>query len=119
MATHTPVFRDIAMPIGHHRSIDTQCWATSLIDSGAVSWSSKKQPMIMLSTTEAEYITTMHAAKEALWLRTFIVEITQPLTCPIMVYCDNRSAISVSKNNQFHARTKHIDIHHHFICDIT
>ena len=71
--------------------------------------------MIALSTTEAEYIATTHAEKEALWLRIFIVEITQPLTCPVMVYCDNQSAILVSKNDQYHIRMKPIDIHHHFI----
>src|SRR5882724_426412 len=60
---------------------------------------------------------TMHAAKEALWLRTFIAEITRQLTCLVTVYCDNQSAISVSKNDQYHTRMKHIDIHHHFICD--
>jgi len=80
-----------------------------MIDGGAVSWSSKKQPVIALLTTEAEYIMTTHAAKEALWLRTFIAEITRPLTCPIILYCNNQLAISVSKNDQFHTRTKHID----------
>jgi len=89
-----------------------------VIDGGTISWSSKKQPMIVLSTTEAEYIATTHAVKEALWLRTFIVEITQPLTCPVMVYCDNQSAILVSKNDQYHIRMKPIDIHHHFIHDV-
>ena len=87
------------------------------IDGGAVSWSSKKQSIVVLSTTEAKYIAAAHAAKEALWLRTFIMEITRPHTCPVTIYCDNQSAISVSKKNQFHARTKHIDICHHFICD--
>ena len=50
------------------------------IDGGAVSWSSKKQPIIALSTMEAEYIAATHAAKEALWLCTFLAEITRPLT---------------------------------------
>ena len=87
------------------------------IDGGTISWSSKKQPVIALSTTEAKYIAMTHAAKEALWLRTFIVEITRPLTCPVTLYCNNQSAISISKNDQYHARTKHIDIRHHFIRD--
>ena len=87
------------------------------IDGGAVSWSSKKQSVVALSTTEAKYIAAAHAMKEALWLRTFIMEITRSLTCPVTIYCDNQSAISVSKNDQFHTRMKHIDIHHHFIRD--
>ena len=86
-----------------------------MIDGGTTSWSSKKQPMIALSTTEAEYIATTHAEKEALWLRIFIVEITQPLTCPVTVYCDNQWAILVSKKDQYHARMKHINIHHHYL----
>ena len=55
------------------------------IDGGAVSWSSKKQSVVVLSTTEAEYIAAAHAMKEALWLRTFITEITRPLTCPVTI----------------------------------
>ena len=58
------------------------------IDGGAMCWSSKKQSVIMLSTTEAEYIAAAHAVKEALWLRTFIMEITRPLTCQVTIYCD-------------------------------
>jgi hypothetical protein len=89
-----------------------------MIDGGAVSWSSKKQPIVALSTTEAEYIAATHAAKEALWIRTFIAEVARPLTRPITIYCDNQSAIAIAKNDEFHARTKHIDIRYHFIRDI-
>jgi len=56
-----------------------------MIECGTVSWSSKIQPVIMLSTTEAEYIMEMHAKKEALWLRTFITKIMQQLTCLVTV----------------------------------
>src|SRR6266481_6606319 len=89
------------------------------IDSGAMSWSSKKQSVIVLSTTEAKYIAATHATKEALWLRTFIMEIMRPLTCLLTIFCDNQSTTSISKNDQFHARMKHIDICHHFIRDAT
>ena len=75
--------------------------------------------MVILSTTKAKYIVVMHAVKEALWLRTFITEITQPLTCPVTVYHDNQLAILISQNCQYHTRMKHINIHHHFICDMT
>jgi hypothetical protein len=86
------------------------------IGGGAVSWSSKKQPLVALSTTEAEYIAATHAAKEALWLRTFLAEITRPLIRPITIHLDNVSAISITKNNEYHPRTKHIDIRYHIIC---
>ena len=44
-------------------------------------------------------------------------EILCPLMKPMLLYCDNQSAIAIAKNDQYHARTKHIDIHYHFICE--
>jgi Reverse transcriptase (RNA-dependent DNA polymerase) len=86
-----------------------------MIDGGAVSWSSKKQPIVALSMTEAEYIAATHAAKEALWIRTFIAEISRPLKKPVIIHLDNIYTISITKNDQYHPRTKHIDIRYHFI----
>jgi len=86
-----------------------------LIDGGAVSWSSKRQELVTLSTTEAEYVAATHAAKEAVWLRAFISEVFQPINNPLTLYSDNQSAIALTKNDQFHARTKHINIHFHYI----
>jgi hypothetical protein len=82
---------------------------------GAVTWSSKKQPIVALSSTEAEYIAQTHATKELIWLRTFLGELTTPFSEPTILHCDNQGAIALSKDNKFHARTKHIDIHYHFI----
>ena len=83
---------------------------------GAVTWSSKKQHIIALSSTEAEYIAPTHAAKEALWIRTFIGEFRRGFSSdPIPINCDNQGAIALAKDNKFHARTKHIDIRYHFI----
>jgi hypothetical protein len=86
-----------------------------LLDGGAVSWSSKKQEIIALSTTEAEYMATTHAAKEALWLRSLIGEIFGKFAGPTTLYGDNQGAIALTRDHQYHARTKHIDIHFHFI----
>jgi hypothetical protein len=97
----------------HRRAISGYAF---LIDGGAVSWSSKKQELVVLSTMEAEYVATTHAAKEALWLRRFIGEVFRPLEQPTPLYSDNQSAIALEHSNgQFHARTKHIDIRYHFI----
>ena len=82
---------------------------------GAISWSSKKQQIIALSTVEAEYIAQAHAAKEALWLRTFVSEIRNEPTRAITINSDNQGAIALSKDNKFHSRTKHIDVRYHFI----
>ena len=86
-----------------------------MMGGGTVSWSSKKQAIVVLSTTEAEYITATHAAKEALWIRMFLAEIAHPLRKPITIHLDNISAISITKNDEYHPRTKHIDIQYHFI----
>ena len=87
-----------------------------IIDGGAVSWMSKKQELVTLSTMEGEYVAATHAAKELLWLRRLIADIFRSLRQPILLYCDNQSAISLTcSQGQFHARTKHIDIRWHFI----
>ena len=80
----------------------------------AISWSSKKQQTVARSTTEAEYMALAHATQEALWLRT-VKEELQLGSDPISIFCDNKSAIDLTKNSMYHARTKHIDIQHHFV----
>src|SRR6266481_10164949 len=86
-----------------------------MIDSGAGSWSAKKQSIIALSTAEAEYIAATHVAKEALWICTLISNITRPLTLPTILYCDNQASIALMKDAQYHTRMKHIDMRFHFI----
>jgi len=75
-----------------------------------VCWSLKKQQIIALSTVEAEYVAQAHAAKEALWLRAFVSEIRNEPTRAITINCDNQGAIALSKDNNFHSRTKHINV---------
>jgi hypothetical protein len=86
-----------------------------LVDDSAVSWSSKKQELVTLSMTEAEYVTSSHASREAVWLRKLIGELFRPLKKPIPLYCNTQSAIALAQNDNYHARTKHIDIRYHFI----
>lgn len=86
-----------------------------IIDGGAVSWSSKRQELVTLSTTEAEYVAATHAAKEAIWLRAFISEVFKPFNAPMPLLSDNQSAIALAKSDNYHARTKHIDIRFHFV----
>ena len=78
-------------------------------------WSSKKQHIIALSSTESEYIAQTHAAKEALWLRNFIDEIQGQQNEPVELHCDNQGAIALVKDNKFHLHTKHIDLRFHFV----
>jgi hypothetical protein len=86
-----------------------------LLDGGAVSWSSKKQEIIALSTTEAEYVASTQATKEAIWLRSLLGKIFGEFTGLTTLYRDNQSAIALTRDHQYHVHTKHIDICFHFI----
>ncbi|THH00660.1 hypothetical protein EW145_g7048 [Phellinidium pouzarii] len=69
-----------------------------------------------LSTTEAEYVALTHTAHEAIWLHTLLSQVFKLESLPVEIHCNNQSAIVLSAENRFHARTKHIDIQYHFIC---
>ena len=84
----------------HRRAISGHAF---LIDGGAVSWSSRKQELVTLSTAKAEYVAATHTAKEGIWLRSFIGEVFTPLTEPTTLHCDNQSAIAIATNGNFHA----------------
>jgi hypothetical protein len=86
-----------------------------VLNGGAVSWSAKKQPVVALSTAEAEYIAMTHATKELIWIRNFLSEVFRPLQHPIQLFVDNQSAIAMARNDAFHSRTKHIAIRYHFL----
>lgn len=72
---------------------------------GVISWSSKKQHVITLLSTKAEYIAETHAAKEGIWLKSFIDEITGKQPGPLTIMGDNQGAFALVKDNKFHART--------------
>ena len=84
---------------------------------GAITWGSKKQNIISLSTTEAEYVCLSDAAREATWLRNLYAEIGFPQKEPTLIYSDNLSALAIAENPHYHKRTKHFDIKHHYIRD--
>nr|GEV73170.1 copia protein [Tanacetum cinerariifolium] len=79
-----------------------------------VSWSSKKQKSNAISTTKAEYIAMSGCCAQILWMRSQLTDYGFDFN-KIPLYCDNRSAIALCCNNVQHSRSKHIDIHHHFI----
>jgi hypothetical protein len=80
-----------------------------------VTWSSKKQPIIALLTAEAEYIAGTHSSKEACWICALMSEIDSAYEGAVPLMCDNQSVIAMTKNALYHACTKHIDIHYHYI----
>ena len=90
-----------------------------MLAGSTVSWSSKKQPTTALSSTEAEYMALTHATTNAIWLRSFLSELHLPQRDSTAIKSDNLSAIALTQNSQFHARTKHIDIQHHFVRERT
>ncbi len=86
-----------------------------LIDGGAISWSSKQQEVVSLSTTESEYMAVTHGMKEALWLHSLLSKAFGSLTAVTTLFSDNQAAIALTQDHQYHAHTKHIDMRYHFI----
>jgi hypothetical protein len=75
--------------------------------NGAVSWSSKKQLIVALSSIEAEYKGATIVACEVVWLPKLLSDLGQSVDVPVVTYCDN--------NLIYHAKTKHIEVYYHFI----
>ncbi|PRQ44685.1 putative RNA-directed DNA polymerase [Rosa chinensis] len=86
-----------------------------LCNNTSVSWCSKKQDAVVLSTTEAEYKAATLAAQECVWLRRLITDVYHQIHKATDLFGDNQSAIKLAYNPVCHARTKHIEIEHHFI----
>ena len=85
--------------------------------TGAISWKSKLQDVVTLSTTEAEYISAVHAGQELLWLNNLFSELGYTFTDPHTLFIDNQSAISVSQNPEHHGRMKHLDLKYYWLRD--
>lgn len=99
---------------GEHDSKRSTSGYVVKMGTGAVSWASRLQTIQTLSTTEAEYISAVAAAQEALWMRNLFTEMGFPIkTCPLHI--DNQSAIQVAKNPQHHGRMKHLDLRYYWL----
>ena len=96
-------------------------WASNAADRQSMSryasslGSSKKQPKVALSSTEAEYGAAVVATCKAIWLKRLLKDLQEEVSDPTTIYCDNLSNIQLAKNPVFHARTKHIEVHYHFV----
>jgi hypothetical protein len=82
---------------------------------GVISWSSKKQPIVALSSTEVEYRGAAIVTCEVVWLQKLLSNLGQLVDAHVVIYCDNISSILLANNPVYHARTKHIEVHYHFI----
>jgi len=87
------------------------------VGTNSVAWMSRKQASISLSTAEVEFIDAGSCCTQLLWMKKLLCDysFTQDT---MVIHCDNTSAINISKNPVQHSRAKHIDIRHHFICDL-
>ena len=86
-----------------------------LLGGGAITWSSRKQSSVPLSTFETEYMALSIATQEAIWLRQLQEELGVTEFGPTLIYEHNQGAISMAKNPVFHKRTKHVQICYHFV----
>ena len=80
-----------------------------------VSWFSKKQKSIALSTAEAEYVAAASCCTQIIWMMKTLQEFQIKCSPPISIMCDNTSAISISKNHVMHSKTKNIPIKYHLL----
>ena len=90
-----------------------------MLGTGAVSWSSKKQPVVTLSTTEAEFIAAASCACQGVWMRRILEKLGHEQISSTTIYCDNNSTIKLSRNPVLHGRSKHIDVRFHFLRELT
>jgi hypothetical protein len=105
-------------------------WAGSAVDrkstsgccftlgSAMVSWCSRKQSSVALSTAEAEYIALSVAVREAVWLRKLLTDLFDHEMDSTIIHCDNQSCVKLSENPVFHDKSKHIEIKYHYIRDM-
>ena len=132
--------QDVALTLGRVGSTDPDTltghtdasWVNDLDDQhstsgyvfqlgdAAIMWNSKKQHTIAVLSTEAEYMALSHGAKQALWLCWFLHDVglhstESPSTTHLSI--DNTGTITLAKEAHFHAHTKHINMHYHFVCE--
>ena len=92
----------------HRRAISGYVF---MMDGSAISWSSKKQELVTLSTMEAEYVAQTHTAKEAIWFQQLLTKLFGSVDTPTTLFSNSKSAIALAQDGHYHACTKHIDIH--------
>eukprot|EP00253_Pinus_taeda_P006365 PITA_06365 len=103
---------DWAGSVDDHKSTSG---ATFYLGGCLVSWLSKKQSLISLSTAEAKYVTAAASCTQVLWMKQTLQDIQVKFNEPIPIFCDNTNAISISKNPVMHSKTKHIPLKYHFV----
>ncbi|CAL5326432.1 unnamed protein product [Camellia sinensis] len=90
-----------------------------ILGSGAIAWSSRKQPIVTLSTTETEFVAAAACASQAVWMKRILEKLSLEESKCTTILCDNSSTIKLSKNPVLYGRSKHIDVRFHFLRDLT
>jgi hypothetical protein len=97
-------------------------WSTSgfvfMMAGGVVTWSSKRQATVALSTVEAEYVAMSRCAQQMIWMQSWLDEVKIEHSLPGIIKGDNRGALALTKNTKDHGKVKHIDIRHHYIREL-
>ena len=101
--------------VGYHDTRRSSIRYVFKLDSRITFWCSKRQPRVTLSTREVEYRAAAEAVEESTWLKLLMKDLHQKIDYPISLHCDNQYAIRLAENLVFHARTKHVEVHYHFI----
>ena len=96
------------------KSVSGYCFSLSP-NTDMISWKTKKQPCVALSTCEAEYVALVSCMQEAKFLTQLYKDLTGSTAANVDIFVDNQSAIALAKNPVQHQRSKHIDIKYHFI----
>ena len=89
----------------------------TFVGGNLVTWRSKKQKVVARSSAEAEFRGMVHGICELLWIRRVLGDLGITLDTPMLLYCDNESAVKIANNPVQHDRTKHVEIDRHFIKD--
>ena len=90
-----------------------------LLGNSAISWSTKKQTCVALSTMESEFIALSSTVQERVWLKRFLDHLKVTSSEELMtIMSDSQSSIAYTKDPKFHSKTKHIDIKYHYVKDM-
>lgn len=87
------------------------------LGSSLISWRSKRQKTVSLSSAEAEYRAMTGACCELTWLKQLLENLGVSLQEPALLHCDNKAALHIAANLVFHERTRHIEMDYHYIRD--
>ena len=93
-------------------SVSGNCF---FLGDSCISWLSKKQPTVATSRCDAEYMAVFTATMECIWLRCLLMYPCMQIDAATHILADSQSALVVARNPVFHARTKHIEVHYHYV----